>query len=1259
MTSYKAKPVERTTRTPERGVSKSDEQSWARTERVARSRPAAPVRRFSASDGSHQGTAPLQRPALMGGTQDTSNQEGKEKDVKSFGMPTPVIPLAKRPDSLVSGVQADSTASRQNLSGSGNGGSSQDNQDHGLSSTQQHNPSETEGHQGKTVTFADAQDSMGTMNADANQPDVTSSEQVKQAFAVHAEYQNEGPILSPATNSTPDTSNPSSAGKWNDSESRSLPTHIKAGEEDISKGWKTWTIFVDIRDGDKKPKQIVIKLYTESGRRQYERSILPILEQTEPKPLIRVRDGKLDCDGDLNYEDLENYDLECKEPSHDNSRDLEVLAPDVGYLRILANWHLWREQPKLHENSLIFENGVIQLLFPSTDGNDEYKVELPDGSTFHIARNSPPTLPAELQEALSHITTAESQEGVEPKQIKLRPYTPPNNLTMERPPASPSQKSPGLARAEGTIFVHRPAQFTHFRYDPPYTMESFFRLAREKLYPETKGRLKLRLSPSNDFRLAGKLLLPVMEARSSYTTPGEDGDTREDAWRETIVEQWLRPQEDVWAIKVFDSIQVYDGLRDKDKGHPPEHWDVSAFQSRETDGVQDSALNIPPKSIMAGLAKISLELLNIDPEKSSTGILLRVNRERPGEWLHWNSGMTFVRFLLEVLYKIDREAITIYPGDHEEPNDGMDGAVEPLKTVEAMRQVKKRTSIVNDAVKAFNGPRVTRNLAQADGRFNNLENMRIRQPQTTWNEEGTHLGLTPFYAVDALRYTEADMGFLRQDLWRAESEVLMREEACRVCGKNFLKRSGGKDLVRTLIPLGAWLWTYARQDRTAEIKEHYASHKEAEDHAKKCNIPVDHLIQVEFNNNAAKPIPTEYGKLSKHYKKGAEPTTWKAATINTTAADGLASTAAPGRGRRSTAASKQSNEAPPSDPPKGSTDQTVKAKGGRPKKVQTDIKVTESATAASSNPTQPPTTTASKASESSTGKSPRKRGPTAKAKDPKEPSNPDDPANATKPARKTRAKTPKPENEPGTKTEDQQPEAPKKTRAPRKKMDGQSGGATQSQAPAEAEETIQPPSTVPTDTPASSHSPTAEEKKTEDTAQTTEAKAPSTRSTRAKTPKPQNEPATATEDQQPQPPKPTGASEKKTDNQPEGATQSQAPAIVKETTQPPSLALTEPPASALHPPPPEEGTAETAETAETAQTAEPKAPSTRRTRANATITAPAASTTSSPKKRKTPAPKNPSPAKKRKTAQAENEAETEPTLAKEAKTENALPTGAE
>ena len=131
MISDEAKSVERTTRTPERGVSKSEEQSWARTERAARSRPIAPVRRYRASDGTRQGTAPLQRPALMGGTRDTSNQKGNKKDVESFGMPTPVIPLAKRPDSLESGLQADSTASQQNASGSGNGESSQYDQDHG------------------------------------------------------------------------------------------------------------------------------------------------------------------------------------------------------------------------------------------------------------------------------------------------------------------------------------------------------------------------------------------------------------------------------------------------------------------------------------------------------------------------------------------------------------------------------------------------------------------------------------------------------------------------------------------------------------------------------------------------------------------------------------------------------------------------------------------------------------------------------------------------------------------------------------------------------------------------------------------------------------------------------------------------------------------------------------------------------------------------------------------------------------------------
>lgn len=328
---------------------------------------------------------------------------------------------------------------------------------------------------------------------DTKQSDISSGEQIKQAFAFHASYQGEGSIHSSATGSdsgiTPDRPSPSSAGKgilrnksattttdndtiaqkakskfrlfqrprrtlilghkaglwltnyafdsfcqvanalllhqWNDLGTSRLPKMVGP------KRLQNWEIFVDIRDGDKKDKQVIIKPFTEAGRKNYEKSILPVLQKNKPKLLIRVRDGDLECG------------FECKDPSCDNSRDLEVLAPDVGFLRILADWHRWREQPKLIENSQVFENGVFGLLFPSPDGKNEYMIELPDGSTFHVSRDAYPSLPADVQKALSRITTAESQEGVKPEKIKLMPHTPVQALTMERPPASPSQKSPG------------------------------------------------------------------------------------------------------------------------------------------------------------------------------------------------------------------------------------------------------------------------------------------------------------------------------------------------------------------------------------------------------------------------------------------------------------------------------------------------------------------------------------------------------------------------------------------------------------------------------------------------------------------------------------------------------------------------------------------------------------------------------------------------------------------------------------------------
>lgn len=131
MTSDRADTTaESTTQTPRRGISKSDEQPWARTERVARSHPIPPVRRFSASDGTRQGTASFQPPVLLDGTPSTSNQQGDKKEVGSFGFPTPIIPHDRHPDSVRSGDEAAFDASRHIPPNSRNGESRRDNQDY-------------------------------------------------------------------------------------------------------------------------------------------------------------------------------------------------------------------------------------------------------------------------------------------------------------------------------------------------------------------------------------------------------------------------------------------------------------------------------------------------------------------------------------------------------------------------------------------------------------------------------------------------------------------------------------------------------------------------------------------------------------------------------------------------------------------------------------------------------------------------------------------------------------------------------------------------------------------------------------------------------------------------------------------------------------------------------------------------------------------------------------------------------------------------
>ncbi|KAI4250126.1 MAG: hypothetical protein L6R40_000298 [Gallowayella cf. fulva] len=340
-------------------------------------------------------------------------------------------------------------------------------------------------------------------------------------------------------------------------------------------------------------------------------------------------------------------------------------------------------------------------------------------------------------------------------------------------------------------------------------MDRFFRLARRELYPDTPGYLRLRISPSAAFRQEGKLLLPIKESKDSYTKLAENGKSHEDIWARRIVGKWLRPEEDIWAIKVFDSIRVYGGLPGSVTAHKAEHWDTSALRSTVSDDSKDEGWNVPPQSLMDELANISLKLLNIDPRMSEEGIVLHTRRERPGEWLRWEASMSFNDFMLEILYKIDDDVIAIYPGFYEEPDNGKGLELEQYETAKSMRDVeRKKVATAKDAGKAmeiFTKPRTT--LPTFNKRYNNLGHLMIDQPQTTWNPEGTHLEQAPSYAFTAPRYSASDMGLLAQRLRHAEEEVLMREESCRVCEETFMKRSNGKDL-----------------DRTADIRKHYRSH---------------------------------------------------------------------------------------------------------------------------------------------------------------------------------------------------------------------------------------------------------------------------------------------------------------------------------------------------------------------------------------------------------------------------------------------------
>lgn len=81
-------------------------------------------------------------------------------------------------------------------------------------------------------------------------------------------------------------------------------------------------------------------------------------------------------------------------------------------------------------------------------------------------------------------------------------------------------------------------------------MERFFTLARSHLYPNTSGTLRLRISPTDAFQKEAKLLVPI-ESESTYSASDSEEESLEDWWKKEVLDEWLDPKEDIWAIKIF------------------------------------------------------------------------------------------------------------------------------------------------------------------------------------------------------------------------------------------------------------------------------------------------------------------------------------------------------------------------------------------------------------------------------------------------------------------------------------------------------------------------------------------------------------------------------------------------------------------------------------------------------------------------------------------------------------------------------------
>ncbi|KAL8690475.1 MAG: hypothetical protein Q9218_004084 [Villophora microphyllina] len=532
--------------------------------------------------------------------------------------------------------------------------------------------------------------------------------------------------------------------------------------------------FIDIKRENNRVETVLIDDNDRASRLKYEKTVLPAIQGSgAQKPRIRVRTRRLECD----------VDCDCYNPG-----ELIFTAPDYGSSRVDVSWHHWKNDGKALTNSQVFEESFLDPMFPYAmyANQRRFNIQLPDGPILRVARSVDsdlyPTLTREVQRALSDLAARVTKENLKEKEVKVWMIKePPLGTTFELPSESSSQKSPGLARAEGSFFVYRPARTTHFRYDSPYTLKRFFAQARAQLYPDTPANaLQLVISPSEAARQEGKLLPPIAEKKEGYDEPDDSGKTAEDHWKSEYLDVWFNVEEDIWAMKIFDRIKVSDGTSVTKEA---KYWDTRTSNTGSQAFSSEVLLRGSSYKLFDGLAEISRDLLNIDPRVSDLGIVLHVKRSDPAtqtkEWLKWSKEHSFNHFLLEVFYKIDKSDIVIYPGDYTETEKPppLDETPTIVDTAQNMARMKAK-AVRQEIIKPWTPPPPKE---RPRGPFDPMST-------ATWD----HLAFNP----QADTTSQTQMGLLKHQVNRLQAQIERREEACRVCGLSILTDTPGKDLLQ-------------------------------------------------------------------------------------------------------------------------------------------------------------------------------------------------------------------------------------------------------------------------------------------------------------------------------------------------------------------------------------------------------------------------------------------------------------------------------